>query len=594
MSQLGSERLLHYDFAHPHTLYAANERFFGEQYLPYYDLKNTRYLLSFGADYLGTWLSPVHYSLGFGHSRQGQSERGRFVQIEPRLSLSGAAADEWIAAKPGTEGLLALGLARHIVTAGYYSGPDREDWTAALAAYSVERVAEQTGVPAGTIVRLAETFAQTQPSLAIGGDGVGMHSNGLNTLIAVNALNYLVGNLGKPGGLVFNPAPGFTASHTRQASYRSLLELAEQARQGNIELLIINDTNPLFTLPEAAGFKEALAQIPLIVSLSSFMDDTTAQADLVLPSHTYLESWGDDIPEPGVGFPVAALAQPVVSPLYNTRATGDIILGLARHLGLEEALPWNSMEEYLQQGWREIYQRESGSEKESFESFWQSVLKAGVWGEKSRRQHPPFTPAKAVIDSIEVPAPEFAGTAKDFPFILYPYLSNSFHDGRGANLPWMQELPDPMTSVVYGSWVEINPDTARQLGLSEGDLVVVQSPQGSITAPVYVYPAIMPEVIAMPIGQGHAEFGRYAKNRGANPLQILAPQMEPHTGSLAWGATRVKVIATGRKLELVKSGGTSRQLGREIIQTTHSGTGGHASVSPDLAPTLIPTKELPS
>jgi hypothetical protein len=98
----------------------------------------------------------------------------------------------------------------------------------------------------------------------------------------------------------------------------------------------------------------------------------------------------------------------------------------------------------------------------------------------------------------------------------------------------------------------------------------------------------------MPIGQGHTEFGRYAKNRGANPLQILAPQTEPHTGSLAWGATRVKVIATGRKLELVKSGGTSRQLGREIIQTTHSGTGGHASVGPDLAPTLIPSKELPS
>ncbi len=93
----------------------------------------------------------------------------------------------------------------------------------------------------------------------------------------------------------------------------------------------------------------------------------------------------------------------------------------------------------------------------------------------------------------------------------------------------------------------------------------------------------------MPIGQGHGEFGRYAKNRGANPLQILAPQMEPHTGSLAWGATRVKVVATGRKVELVKTGGTSRQLGREIIQTTRSGAGTVTSAGPDLVPTLIPT-----
>ena len=108
MRQLGSPRLLHYDFDHPHTLYAANQQFFGESRLPYYDLANTRLLLSFGADYLNNWISPVHHSLGFGESRQGRADvRGRFVQIEPRMSISGAAADEWIPAKPGTEGILA-------------------------------------------------------------------------------------------------------------------------------------------------------------------------------------------------------------------------------------------------------------------------------------------------------------------------------------------------------------------------------------------------------------------------------------------------------------------------------------------------------
>ena len=349
MEQLGSKRLLHYDFAHPRTLYAASERLFGEQQLPYYDLKNAHYLLSFGADFLGSWISPVHHSLAYGHSRQGRTDmRGRFVQIEPRMSLSGAAADEWIAARPGTEGLLALGLAHRIVSDGHYRGADREDWAEHLSRYTTERVASETGLPESTIARLAGDFAQAQPGLAIGGGAAGSHTNGVDILIAVNVLNYLVGNLGVEGGLVFNPPPVVRAPQ-RQAGYRTMLELAQAARSGEIDVLILNKTNPVFALPAAAGFREALAGIPLIVSLSSFMDETTALADLILPSHTYLESWGDDFPEPGVGFSVGAIAQPVVSPLYETRASGDIILGLAQRLGLD-ALPWKDMEECLRAG----------------------------------------------------------------------------------------------------------------------------------------------------------------------------------------------------------------------------------------------------
>jgi anaerobic selenocysteine-containing dehydrogenase len=571
MGTLGSDRLLHYDFAHPHTLYAANKRFFGEESLPYYDLQNTRFLLSFGADYLGRWISPVHHGLGFGHSRKRQATgRLRTVQVEPRMSISGAAADQWIPANPGTEGHLALGLAHHIVAEGGYAGDDLENWVAALRPYSVKRVADQTGVAPDTIARLADAFADTQPSLAIGGGAAGNCSNGVDTLVAVNALNYLVGNLGKRGGLLFNPQPAFgSASHTRQASYRKLSELAEDARRGQIEVLIINGANPVFNLPSAAGFEQAMAEIPFIVSLSSFLDETTAMADLILPSHTYLESWGDDIPEPGMGFAVGAISQPVVSPLYNTRASGDIILGLAQQMGFGEALPWTSMEDFLKARWREIYQRGApADELNGFESFWRSILQAGVWGEKAQNSASTFALDPSLVDNIGVEAAVFTGDSNVYPFVLHPYLSNALYDGRGANLPWMQELPDPLTSVVYGSWVEMNPLTAEKLGLSEGDLVKVESPHGEITAPVFVYPGIMPDVIAMPIGQGHAQFGRYAKNRGVNPISILAPLMDPDSGSLAWGGTRVKIEATGRQADLLKIGGESRQLGREIIQTT--------------------------
>jgi anaerobic selenocysteine-containing dehydrogenase len=383
-------------------------------------------------------------------------------------------------------------------------------------------------------------------------------------------LNYLVGNLGKPGGVVFNGEPAIGRdTQARHATYRTMLELADAAREGKIDVLIVNNTNPVFTMPDAAEFASALNEIPLIVSLSSFPDETTAMADVILPSHTYLESWGDSSPEPGVGFPVGAVSQPVVSPLYNTRATGDIILSLARQIGLGEALPWASMEDYLRDGWSAIHAQAAGG-TEAFEPFWRDILRAGVWGQDTRRDHASVSVSQEVIADIDVGAPGFAGSEEAFPFVLYPYLSNALRDGRGANLPWLQELPDAMTSVVYGSWVELNPQTAAQLGVKEGDVLEVESPHGKIAAPVYVYPAIRPDVIAIPIGQGHTEYGRYARDRGVNPIRILAPQTEPETGALAWSATRVKLTRTGRHVELVKTGGESRELGRDIVQIASS------------------------
>ena len=643
MAELGSDRLVYYDYDYPHSLLAAMNQLFGETRLPYFDLANTNYLVSFGADYLGNWLSPVHHGLGFGRSRQGRGDhRGRFVQVEPRMTLSGAAADEWIPANPGTEGILALGMANRLVSQGVYQGADRDAWAAALAAYSADTVAEQTGVAAESIIRLADTFAGTRPSLAIGGDGAGRHSNGVNALTAITALNHLAGNLDIEGGLIFNPDPvAGEGAATRQASYRSMLALAEDARQGRIQVLIVNGANPVFALPAAAGIKEALAEIPLIVSLSSFMDETTAMADLILPSHTYLESWGDDFPEPGVGFRAGAISQPVVSPLYDTRATGDTLLAVAAAVNPGGAVPWASTREYLRDRWREIFERDgagdaaagaaepasavaeqgapegavaaaagvaeavapaegavateaveadpAGLMPDAFDEFFNSILRAGVWGENTRREAGSTTVDASAIDAIGVEAPEFSGSSDTYPFILHPYLSQTLHDGRGANLPWMQELPDPLTSVVYGTWLEINPVTAEELGLRDGDLVDIESPDGTIAAPVLTFPAIMPNVVAMPIGQGHTEYGRYARGRGANPIEILSPQMEPETGSLAWNATRVRLNPTGRRAKLVRTSGVSRDLGREIIQTTASGEDEHASTGLHSIPiTVVP------
>jgi anaerobic selenocysteine-containing dehydrogenase len=142
-------------------------------------------------------------------------------------------------------------------------------------------------------------------------------------------------------------------------------------------------------------------------------------------------------------------------------------------------------------------------------------------------------------------APEFAGTPAEFPFHFLPYVSQAFGDGSLAHLPWMQELPDVLTTAMWSSWVEINPKTGERLGIRQGDLVEIASQQGSVRAPAVLSPGIAPDIVAMPVGQGHENFGRFATGRGANPLSILAPLAEHQTGSLAWAATRVKLARAG-------------------------------------------------
>jgi len=528
--------------------------------------------LSFGADYLGTWISPVHHSLAYGHMRQGRDgRRGKTVQVEPRMSLTGANADEWIPASAGTEGLLALGMAHVIVNDGLYQGDDRDEWTNALQAYSPSTVSGQTDVSENTIARLAKEFSESRTSLAVAGGATAAGTNAVASVVAANALNYLAGNLNQPGGVIFNSGASYSgAAESRQAGLQGALELVNAMKAGDVEVLLIHDTNPVFALPSGVGFREAMDNVPLVIAMSSFMDETTEMADIVLPTNTYLESWGDDIPEAGVGFPMASISQPVVATLYDTLPVGDIVLALARQIGgeLPVAMHWASTEEFIKDRWRAEYELHTvDAVDHDFEGFWRAAIEAGVWGQAVATADDRLaTSGAAVIAAIDNPVSKFAGDENDYPFVLHPYLTATFLDGRGANLPWLQEMPDPMTSVVYGSWAELNPVTADKLGIHEGDLLEIESPAGSIRVPALIYPAVRPGVVAIPVGQGHAAYGRYASNRGVNPIHIVETLVDEQTGDLAWAATRVKITATGESLNIIKTDGVSRTLGRQILE----------------------------
>ena len=546
------------------VLRQANLLSFGHPALPTFDLARADYVISFGADFLGTWNSPVAQSAGYGEMRQGRpGRRAKFVQVESRMSQTGANADEWIPCRPGTEGALALGIAHVILSekpapqkAAAQAGALIAGWSAGLPDFAPEAVEKQTGVSAAVIKRLAHELTQSGSAAAIIGGAPLAHTNGLFNAVAVNALESLVDKGGDQGPVLQGPILGFTpqpalgdTAASMQASLASLKALAQSALSGRApQMLLLYDANPIFSAPPALRISEALGKIPYIVSFSSFIDETSAQADLILPDHAPLESWLDSIPESGSVQSVASLAPPAVLPLHDTRPMPDVLLGLAHQLGgdLAKALPWTTYDAMLRAAFVPLRARGGSIDAKTDDDFWDAAQTQGGWW--SVPAHVANSTAATVAPKqapMSASAPEFAGAAGDFPFYFLPYVSPSLGDGSLAHLPWLQELPDVLTSAMWSSWVEVNPKTGERLGIQQGDLVEVASQQGSVRAAAVLSPGIAPDIVAMPVGQGHQNFSRFASGRGANPLSILAPLAERETGSLAWAATRVKLVRVG-------------------------------------------------
>jgi anaerobic selenocysteine-containing dehydrogenase len=563
------------------VLRTANRISFGYDQLPTFDLAHSSYVISFGADFLGTWNSPVAQNVAYGTLRQNRSGiRGKFVQVESRMSQTGANADEWVAAHPGTEGLLALAIA-HVILKEHLGHPEAagaaglriDGWREGLAEYSPEAIAWKTGVPPETITRLAHEMAAQSPTVAVAGGAPLAQTNGLFTALAVNALNGLLGSVGKPGGLQFTPRPPLSTSGSAQENSGegkadSVRSLAQQILSGQprpVEMLFLYEANPVFATPAVWQVKEALEKVPFIASFGSFIDETSSLADLILPDHSFLESWIDEVPESGTTEAVVSVAPPAMHPLHNTRALPDVLLDLAHRLGgrTNQALPWKSYEEMLQAALAPLAHHPGSISAKDADEFWKKVQEQGGWWSTGASLAPTRAPAES-SQPVKSQEPQFAGAAAEYPFYFLPYATQQFFDGRYANLPWMQEMPEVLSTGMWGTWVEINPRTAANLQIEQGDLLEIASPNGTVRAPALLSPGVAPDVIAMPVGQGHEEYGRYASGRGVNPIKILAPQVEPSTGSLAWAGTRVNITKAG-KGEMVLLSGGPREWGQKQV-----------------------------
>jgi molybdopterin-containing oxidoreductase family iron-sulfur binding subunit len=314
---------------------------------------------------------------------------------------------------------------------------------------------------------------------------------------------------------------------------------------GQVPLVFVRGANPLFTMPAAEKAAAAFAKAAYKISFSSYRDETSEACDLVLPDHHAIESWGDAQTMPGV----LTLQQPGMDPVYDTRQTADVLIAVARANAKLAA-------QYPQTNYRSWLIAHYPGGVNAFTAALVKGVGAGNAPARGARRAAQLhtTPPQASIE----------GTQGDFYFDVYP--SPLLGDGSGANKPWLQELPDPVTKTLWQTVLEINPVTAKRLGIDPGDVISVESAQGTITAPAYLYMGMRPDTVAMAFGRGHTSYGRFAANIGVNPADVNPYTFDLRSGAMAWMATKVKIAKTGKFTPLVTTEGSARQHGRGIAR----------------------------
>jgi anaerobic selenocysteine-containing dehydrogenase/Fe-S-cluster-containing dehydrogenase component len=536
-------------------LRAANRIVFGTPDIPSYRVDKADFLISFGTGFLETWLSNVEYARRFATFHEMHGDRKNFfVYIGARRSMTAASADFQIIVEPDDEWRLAATLLEMLLNEAKNSGFPLEPHlqracSNALAAFSGRL--ESTTVPSATLRLIAKRFLQAEhPLVLAGGSGFDTPQATL-TAIGANLMNLL-----KPGSRELIDFRS-SSSMSRTASGQDLKQLCDKMARGDIDLLLVHEANPVFGLPSSWKFQECMKQAGKIVSFSPCPDETTDYADLVLPAATSLESWGDYTPQKNI----TGLMQPLMGKLFDCRELGDILLQSSGAAGCGERLIWPDFFTLLQERWRA---RQLDADPASdFAAFWhQALQQGGSWPENSREH---TAPALVADFNFSFPEPgRRAQNDRSYPLVLYPTIQ--FFDGRGANRPWLQELPDPVTQTTWGGWVEMHPQTAARLKVVKNDVVRLSTEHGAIEVPVLPIPSVPEGVVALPVGQGHTVYGRYATDLPANPLILLPPEIDALSGAIKPAST-VTIEKISLRYAIANTDGSYFQEGRNLAQS---------------------------
>ncbi len=549
----------------------AGEITFSSRTAPRLVLDKADYILSFGADFLGNWGDPISYSKAFSKVRRvgSTAEQGRtkkmakFVAFESMMTITGSNADLRLPVKSGDEVRIALAILHELVIGqGKTALASDAEFKKILGGYAPSVVAAECGLSADAIRDVANQLFENRTRGLVVGAGHNLKGDaGVALEVTVNLLNAALGN----DGVTVDGTENVSPIHS---SWNDLQQLVADMKLGKIDVLFIQDFNPIFALPKALGFEEALSKVKKVVVFSAYLDETAQKADYVLSTPHGLEVWGDVENNTAL----LSVVQPTIRPLYSNRSFEDSLLALGQAAGgLFAGVA--SYHEYLKNTWKTQYAPQHSGGK-SFDLFWEDTLRDGFVGKVSSSGK-----SRAInLGSVKGFLGQLAKRESGFSVVVYPNMAQ--YDGRHANNGWLQELPDPITKVTWDNYAAISSGTAKKMGVKEGDVVKVAVGAESVDLPAYIQPGLHDETIALQMGYGRTAAGRVGNAIGVN-VQNLG---QIGTRALQWGALKSSISKTGRTSKLATTQKHHSIEGRAVVKEaslaayakdSHAGNKGH-------------------
>jgi anaerobic selenocysteine-containing dehydrogenase len=589
---------------------------------PSYDLEQAEYVLSFGAPLYEAWWSPLQAFVSLSGNDGDSDRRPHLVQIDTRFSRTAANAHEWLGIRPCTYAVLALGIAYVLIRDELFdtdyvsqhvtgfedfvddTGQPTEGYRSlVLRNYRTEEVSAQTGVPVERITSLARSLAASDAPVCVCGSDVMLSRTGLLSGLAVHSLNVILGRVNRPGGVLVGTdpplqpltepvidsigraginqppvgdAPPF-GSGDQATRFAAAVAEADTSR---VDALLVYYANPLASSARRDLWALAFEKIPFVVCFSPFLDETTRQADLVLPDLLPYERWQDAPAPTSYPYPVWGLSTPMVPPHNGGIHTGDAVLALAGHVGgvVAQSLPYESFEALLKMRARGLFAVAKGMvlgdefarrhhrdmeqrgwwlrEHNEFEPFWEDLVQSGGWTDLRYDYTDPQQLSNTPSGRIDLlPAalrgghgtseserrlyvdvvPAEGAATEEFPLRLLPYRISTLSSGTLALQRWLVEQPGIFPDVPWVPWVEVSPTTARNLGFHDGSTVWVVSRRDRYKARLKEFPGTAPENVCAPYGLRHPDGGL------ANPLALLDGSDDPLIGLPSWSSTYVRL-----------------------------------------------------
>jgi molybdopterin-containing oxidoreductase family iron-sulfur binding subunit len=407
------------------------------------------------------------------------------------------------------------------------------------APYTQDQVLQRSGIPLEIYEELIIQLVEARRPLVLGTGTGASDLNGLQTNLAVNLLNLLLDPQLRL--LDFNKRHRVEMAAKRSEVLNFFLNLGIN----DVDVLMLNNVNPVFSIPPDGGVREAMAQSKaFVVSFSNFLDETAEMADLILPVRMPLETWDEYSGKQ----PIVSSLQPAMGKMTQASHLGDVLL----RAGFENDPPARNYKEWL-------VARLAEDNGVANEAQWIGTLQQGGQFEIAVKKA--RSSKKLKLEKL-ARVLEKKNESRPTGLALTALPSIRFFDGRGANRSWLCEIPDPLTRIAWQTPVVMNPDTAEQKGIAQQDIIQIQSETGNLEAPVYVSEIVSPLAMVMPIGQGHLSYGRYARNTGLNPATLLSAKTDPDSGGSSFTLDTVSIKKTGRTMPLAHTDGSRTQHGR--------------------------------